>query len=93
MTQATYYTRYPRRPSIQQKRCNVASLILGALALVTSWLAIGIGFGVAAVAAGVVARAQAKPGARKPSTAGVGIALGLASIIVGLGIQQHAGRC
>jgi hypothetical protein len=84
MTQATYYTRFPRQPSIRQKRWAMASLILGALALVTSWLVIGIGFGVAAVATGVVARAHAMPGVRKTPTAAVGIALGVVSIAVGV---------
>lgn len=87
MTQATYYTRYPRRPSILQKRWEeAASLIIGALALVTSWLVLGIAFGVAAIAAGVVARSHATPGARKTPTAAISIALGVASILIGVGI-------
>ena len=86
MTQATYYTRYPRRPSILQKRWEAASLILGALALVTIWLVLGIAFGVAAIAAGVAARSHATPGARKTPTAAISIALGVASILIGVGI-------
>jgi hypothetical protein len=86
MTQATYYTRYPRRPSVLQKRWETASLIVGALALVTSWLVIGIGFGAAAVATGVVARSHATPGARKRPMAAVSIGLGVVSIVVGVGV-------
>jgi len=86
MTQATYYTRYPRRPSIVQTRWETAALILGALALVTSWLVIGIGLGVAAVAFGAIARSHATPGARKRPTAALSIGLGAVSIIVGVGV-------
>jgi hypothetical protein len=86
MTQATYYTRYPRRPSIIQKRWEAAALMLGVLGLVTSWLVIGIGFGVAAVATGVVARSHATPGARRTPTATISIALGVVSILIGIGV-------
>ena len=64
----------------------MASFILGALALVTSWLVLGIAFGVAAIAAGVVARSHTTPGARKTPTAAISIALGVASILIGVGI-------
>jgi hypothetical protein len=64
----------------------LASFILGALALVTSWLVLGIAFGVAAIAAGVVARSHTTPGARKTPTAAISIALGVASILIGVGI-------
>jgi hypothetical protein len=86
MTQATYYTRYPRRPSILQKRWEATSLIMGAVALVTSWLVIGIGFGVAAVATGVVARSHATPGARRTPMAAISITLGVVSILIGVGV-------
>lgn len=86
MTQATYYTRYPRRPSTCQTRWENAALTLGALAVVTSWLIIGIGLGAAAIAAGVVARSHATPGARKSPTPTVSIGLGLVSIVVGAGV-------
>ncbi|MGO9158619.1 hypothetical protein [Mycobacterium sp.] len=84
MTQATYYTRFPRRPSIRQDKWETAALALGALAVVTSWHIIGIGLGTAAVAAGVVARSHATPGARKRPTAAVSIGLGTVSIVVGV---------
>ena len=85
MTQATYYTRYPRRPTLHQRRRGKASFILGAVALVTSWLIIGGLLGVAAVATGVTAR-RSTAEAKRPGTAGVGIALGLVSILVGVGV-------
>ncbi len=84
MTQATYYTRYPRRRSILQKRWEAAALALGALALAASWNIIGIGLGAVAVATGVVARSHATPGARKRPTAAVSIGFGLVSIVVGV---------
>jgi hypothetical protein len=86
MTQQTYYYRYPRRPTMQQKHRGPASLILGALALVTSWLMIGAALGIAAVATGVSARRHAAPGVKKPTTAAVGIALGVISILIGVGV-------
>jgi hypothetical protein len=86
MMQDTYYYRYPRRPIVRRKRWDIASVILGVLALLTSWLVIGFGFGIAAVATGAVARAQATPGTRKPATAAVGIALGVVSILVAVGV-------
>jgi hypothetical protein len=84
MTQATYYTRYPRRPSIRQTNWETAALTLGALAMITSWHIIGIGVGMAAVAAGVVARCHATPASRKRPTAAVSIGLGTAAIILGI---------
>jgi hypothetical protein len=83
MTQATYYTRYPRRPSIRQTKWETAALNLGALAVLTSWHIIGIGLGAAAVTAGVVAHSYATPGARKSPTAAVSVGLGLVSIVLG----------
>jgi hypothetical protein len=64
---------------------GVASVLLGAIALITSWLVIGMVFGVAAVITGLVARKRvqrAHTGDNKPATAG--IALGAVSIVVGL---------
>jgi hypothetical protein len=60
----------------------VASALLGAIALITSWLVIGMVFGVAAVITGLVARKRPQAGAKKPATAG--IALGVVSIVAGL---------
>jgi hypothetical protein len=59
---------------------------MGALALCTSLLVIGIFFGVAAVVFGVVARLRALSGVTKPATAAVGIALGVVAIAVGVGV-------
>lgn len=57
-------------------------MLLGAIALITSWLVIGMVFGVAAVIAGLVARKRAQTDGNKPATAG--IALGMMSIAAGL---------
>jgi hypothetical protein len=84
-TRQTYYYRYPRRPTRQQRGRGKASLILGALAFVTSWLVIGAVFGAAAVATGVTARRHARTGVKGPATAKFGIALGLVSILFGVG--------
>jgi hypothetical protein len=88
MTQVTYYTRYPRRPSILQKRWETTALTLGLLAVLTSWHVIGIALGTTAVAAGAVARSHATPGARKRPTAAVSIGLGMLSIVVGVMVSR-----
>jgi hypothetical protein len=85
MIRQTYYYRYPRRPTTHQRSRGKASLILGAVAFFTSWLIIGVVFGVAAVATGVTARRHAATGVKGPATAKFGIALGLASILFGVG--------
>jgi hypothetical protein len=86
MTQQTYYYRYPRRPTMQQQSRGKASLILGASALVTSYLVIGAVLGVAAVATGVAARGHAAASAKRPAAARAGIAFGVASILIGVGV-------
>lgn len=86
MMQTTYYHRYPRRPNPHQKKWANTAVTLGALALSTSWLIVGIGFGVAAVAAGVVSLSRATPYAKTPPFATTGIALGVVSIAVGAGV-------
>ena len=64
---------------------GVASLLLGVVALVTSVLVIGIGFGVAAVVIGFKARASVQRGeASHAGSATVGIVLGVVSIVAGL---------
>lgn len=74
------------RPSAHGNLLGIASLMLGAFALFTSWLIVGVPFGVAAVAAGVGALSRATPEARTPVTAAVGIALGVVAMVVGVGV-------
>ena len=65
-------------------KVGVASAVLGVVALMTSWLLIGMFFGVAAVITGLVARANVKRGeAGNPGSANAGIVLGVASIVAG----------
>jgi hypothetical protein len=98
-----YQLAYSYRPTPHQHGLGIASLILGAFALLTSWLIVGIPFGVAAVATGIGALSRATPEAGKPATAAVGIALGVVATVVGVGVlvvlwpdlQQmiSSGRC
>lgn len=68
-----------------ENKLSVMSLILAIVALITSWALIGIGFGVAAVAVGSVAKAQARRGtATSPGVALAGVLLGIVSIALGL---------
>jgi hypothetical protein len=70
---------------ISPDKVGVASVLLGVVALVTSWVVVGIGFGVAAVVTGFVARARVKRGEASTSGAATaGIVLGVVSIVVGL---------
>ena len=64
---------------------GVASVLVGALALFTSWLLVGICFGLVAVALGFTALARATPGVRMPLTGAIGIALGVVAMVVGVG--------
>jgi hypothetical protein len=71
--------------SPHRNRLGVVSLILGGVAVATSWLAIGLFFGIAALATGLAARARVKRGeADNRGTAIAGIALGAVAIVVGL---------
>jgi ABC-type phosphate transport system permease subunit len=74
------------RPTAHGNGLGVASLILGTFALSTSWLIVGIPFGVAAVVTGIGELTRATPRASKPFTAVVGIALGVVAMVVGVGI-------
>jgi hypothetical protein len=63
---------------------NVA-LTLGVVAAVTSWLVIGIPFGVAALAVGAAGRARVSRGqATNRRSAIAGMVLGVVAIVVGL---------
>ena len=65
----------------------------GVIGLVTSVLVIGAGFGIAAVETGYRARALARQsGSDNPNSAVVGIALGVAAIVIGLAVGL-AGAC
>jgi hypothetical protein len=71
--------------SPHRNRLGVVSLILGGVAIATSWLVIGLFFGFAALATGLAARARVTRGeANKRGTAIAGIALGVVAIVVGL---------
>lgn len=65
-------------------KLSVMSLILAIVALVTSWALIGIGFGIAAVATGSVARLRVSRGtATGAGVALAGIVLGIVSLVLG----------
>jgi hypothetical protein len=67
-----------------RNRLGVVSLILGGVAIATSWLAIGLFFGTAALATGLAARARVKRGeANNRGTAIARTALGAVAIVVG----------
>jgi ABC-type phosphate transport system permease subunit len=64
---------------------GVVSLILGAVALMTCWLLIGVPLGIAAVITGDTARRRVQRGeANNPRTAIAGIVLGAIAIVAGL---------
>jgi hypothetical protein len=83
---APHQLSYGYRPTARGKGLGIASLMLGAFALFTSWLIVGVPFGVAAVATGVGALSRATPEASKPVAAAVGIALGVVAMVVGVGV-------
>ncbi|MGO9926660.1 MAG: DUF4190 domain-containing protein [Mycobacterium sp.] len=72
-------------PDAPRNEFGVVSLILGAVALMTCWLLIGVPFGIAAVITGDTARRRVQRGeANNPRIAIAGIALGAISIVAGL---------
>ncbi len=72
-------------PDAPRNEFGVASLILGAVALFTCWLLIGVPLGIAAVVTGDIARRRVARGeANNPRTALAGIALGVIAILAGL---------
>jgi uncharacterized membrane protein HdeD (DUF308 family) len=70
------------QPGAPRDPLGVVSLILGLVALITSWVVIGIFFGLAAIVTGSVGRSRAKrigmPGA---GVATAGMVLGVLSIM------------
>ncbi|MEB3979875.1 DUF4190 domain-containing protein [Mycobacterium sp. 663a-19] len=73
------------RPAAPRNQVGVASVILGAAALSTCWLLIGVPLGIAAVLTGDVARRRVQRGeANNPRAAIAGIVLGAAAIVAGL---------
>jgi ABC-type phosphate transport system permease subunit len=72
-------------PDAPRNEFGVVSLILGAVALMTCWLLIGVPLGIAAVITGDTARRRVQRGeANNPRTAIAGIALGAIAIVAGL---------
>lgn len=64
---------------------GIASLVLGAVALATCWLLLGVPLGIAAVVTGDIARRRVQRGeANNPRTAVAGIVLGAIAIAAGL---------
>jgi hypothetical protein len=73
---------YPPAPELGPNRLAVISVVLGVIGLFTSLIFIGIGFGIAAVVTGFIARSQAIRGeTRKSAAAVVGIVTGLTAIV------------
>jgi len=64
---------------------GIASLILGVVAVCTSWLVIGVLFGITALAVGLAARARVTYGeANNRGIATAGIVLGIVAVVLGL---------
>ena len=77
---------HPNAPQDQpHNQFGVASLLLGVVALATSWALIGVFFGVAAVLTGDIGRRRVARGeADNPRTAMAGIVLGAIAIVAGI---------
>jgi Domain of unknown function (DUF4190) len=72
-------------PDAPRNQVGVASVILGAVALSTCWLLVGVFLGIAAVITGDVARRRVQRGeANNSRAATAGIVLGAAAIVAGL---------
>jgi len=70
------------QPGPPPDKLGVVSVILGVVALVTSWVVIGMFFGIAAIVSGSIGRSRAKGSAAPaPRAATAGIVLGVVSII------------
>jgi uncharacterized membrane protein (DUF485 family) len=73
------------QPGPPQDKLAVVSVILGVVALITSWVLIGIFFGIAAIVTGRIGRSRTDRSAARPSrVATTGIVLGAVSIMAGL---------
>ena len=74
-----------RPPGAPRNQFGVASVTLGAFALITCWLLIGVPLGIAAVLTGDIARRRVQRGeANNPRAAITGMVLGAAAIAAGL---------
>jgi ABC-type phosphate transport system permease subunit len=72
-------------PDTPRNQVGVASVIVGAVALSTCWLLVGVPLGIAAVITGDVARRRVQRGeANNPRAATAGIVLGAVAIVAGL---------
>jgi Domain of unknown function (DUF4190) len=72
-------------PDAPRNQVGVASVILGAVALGSCWLLIGVPLGIAAVITGDVARRRVqRREANNPRAATAGIVLGAVAIVAGL---------
>jgi Domain of unknown function (DUF4190) len=72
-------------PDAPRNQFGVASLILGAVALASCWLLIGVPLGIAAVVTGDIARGRITRGeANNPRVAIAGMVLGAVAIAAGL---------
>jgi hypothetical protein len=73
---------YPSASQVGPNRLAIVSVVLGVIGLFTSLMFIGIGFGIAAVVTGFIARSQAIRGeTRKSAAAVVGIVTGVTAIL------------
>ncbi|OBG74391.1 DUF4190 domain-containing protein [Mycobacterium sp. E2462] len=73
------------QPGAPRNQFGVASLLLGAVGLVTCWLLIGVPLGIAAVVTGDIARRRVQRGeATNPGIALTGMVLGGIAIAAGL---------
>lgn len=74
------------QPGVRQKdKLGVVSLILGLVALITSWVLIGFFFGFAAVLTGAIGRSRAKRGlAAGSGAATAGVILGAVAMVAAL---------
>jgi hypothetical protein len=72
-------------PDAPRNQFGVASLILGVVALLSSWLLIGVPLGIAALITADIARRRVKRGeASNPRAAMAGMVLGVIAILAGL---------
>jgi tetrahydromethanopterin S-methyltransferase subunit C len=72
------------QPAAPRDKLGVVSLILGLVGLVTSWVLIGVFFGIGAVVTGALGRARTKREAASSGVATAGLVLGVVSIVLGI---------
>lgn len=79
------YSGYAAPPATPKNGMGTTALVLGVIGLVTSWLIVGIVFGLIAVILGFVGRGRVKRGeATNGGVALAGIVLGFLAIIIGV---------